>query len=216
MSVQALNDFQLEPQSGNTPKSVIVLLHGYGDSGQGLISLAPLLQNALPDTIFFAPNAPQPCEIAPSGFQWFSLKEYNPQMLLKGAQDAHPILNHYLDNILSETGLSEDRLALVGFSQGTMMSLFTGPRRSHQIAGILGYSGALVGGGGLKSATTLPIHLIHGDADSVVPIAAYHHAREILQKNNFTVTGHSTPNLEHTIDENGIQSGKNFLINILN
>ncbi len=216
MSIPTLDDYQLEPKSGKAPQSVVVLLHGYGDSGQGLISLAPYLQQALPNTLFLAPNAPYPCEIAPSGYQWFSLKEYNPQMLLSGTQEAHPILDAYLDNVLSETKLSDDKLALVGFSQGTMMSLFTGPRRVNKIAGILGYSGALVGGGGLKSATMPPIHLIHGEADLVVPIAAYHHAREILEKNKFIVTGHSTPNLEHSIDEQGMESGKSFLINILN
>lgn len=216
MSIPVLNDYQLEPKSGNKPSSVVVLLHGYGDSGQGLISLAPFWQDALPDTLFLAPNAPHPCEIAPSGFQWFSLQEYNPQTLLKGTQDAHPILDNYLDKVVDETGITSDKLALVGFSQGTMMSLFTGPRRTEKIAGILGYSGALVGGGGLKSVQKPPIRLIHGEVDSVVPVAAYHHAVDILQKNSFEVSGYTTPNLEHSIDEQGISSGQNFLQDIFN
>ncbi len=212
-----LNDYKIDPLSGAAPKSVVVLLHGYGDSGQGLISLAPLWQKALPDTLFLAPNAPHPCEINPSsGFQWFSLQEYNPQTLLAGTQDAHPLLDNYLDKVVEETGISADKVALVGFSQGTMMSLYAGPRRKEKLAGILGYSGALVGGGGLKSASKPPIRLIHGEADSVVPVAAYHHAREILEKNDFEVSGHTTPYLEHSIDEQGLMSGQEFLKNILN
>jgi phospholipase/carboxylesterase len=216
MAQPALNDYQLEPKSGNPPSSVVVLLHGYGDSGQGLISLAPMWRDALPDTLFLAPNAPYPCEVAPSGFQWFSLQEYNPQTLLSGTQNAHPILDNYLDKVVEETGISSDKVALVGFSQGTMMSLYTGPRRKDKLAGILGYSGALVGGGGLKSTQKPPIRLIHGDNDSVVPVAAYHHAKDILEKNDFPVSGYTTPNLEHSIDEQGIASGQEFLLNILN
>jgi len=215
--MQTLQDYKIEPLSKTKPKTIAVLLHGYGDSGQGLLSLAPFFQAQLPDTLFVAPNAPFECEINPSaGFQWFSLQEYNPQSLLKGTEEAHPILDNYLDNLVDEYGINADKIALIGFSQGTMMSLYTGPRRQDKLAGILGYSGALVGGGGLKSTSKPPIHLIHGDDDSVVPVAAYHHARDILQKNDFTVTGHTTPHLEHSIDEQGIESGKSFLENILN
>lgn len=216
MSIQTLSDFRLESKSGNKAKSLVILLHGYGDSGQGLISLAPYLQEALPDTLFLAPNAPYRCEIAPSGYQWFSLKEYNPQMLLSGTEAAHPILDNYIDTAMDQIGISADKLALVGFSQGTMMSLYTGPRRQKKIAGILGYSGALVGGGGLKYTTKPPIHLIHGEVDSVVPVAAYHHARDILEKNQFKISGHTSPDLEHSIDERGMKSGQEFLVKILN
>jgi len=199
MNIQNLNDYRLDLKSDDTPKSVVVLLHGYGDSGQGLISLAPLWRDALP-----------------AGFQWFSLQEYTPQALLSGAEAAHPVLDNYLDKVLDQTGISADKLALVGFSQGTMMSLYTGPRRIRKLAGILGYSGALVGEDGLKTAAKLPIHLIHGENDSVVPVAAYHQARYAFEENGFEVTGHTTPYLEHSIDERGIQSGQEFLINILN
>jgi len=215
-NITPLNDYQIEPLSGGKPKSVVVLLHGYGDSGQGLISLAPHWQAEMPDTLFLAPNAPHPCEIAPtSGFQWFSLQEYNPQSLLKGTEAAHSILDNYLDKIVEEYGISADKMALVGFSQGTMMSLYTGPRSKEKLAGILGYSGALVGGGGLKSTQKPPIHLIHGDNDSIVPVAAYHHARDILVKNDFEVSGYTTPGLEHSIDEQGLNSGLNFLLEML-
>ncbi|MEM8833445.1 MAG: phospholipase [Pseudomonadota bacterium] len=211
-----LTDIQLQPQSGKAPDSLVVLLHGYGDSAQGLITLGEVWQNALPNTLFAAPNAPQPCEINPMGYQWYSLQDYNPQTVLKGTEAAHPLLDNYLDKLMDHYGITSEKLLLVGFSQGTMMSLYTGPRRKDKIAGILGYSGALFGGGGLKNAQKPPIHLIHGDIDSVVPVAAFHHAMEILGKNGFEISGYTTPNLDHSIDEKGLQSGLEFINKSLN
>ncbi len=206
-----LNHFTKPPASRQPPKQLIVLLHGYGSNGQDLISLAPYWAKAAPDAIFISPDAPFPCEMGGGGKQWFSLADYTPTKLLAGTQDATPILNDYLDQLLAHYKLSDADLALVGFSQGTMMSLYAGPRRANKIAGILGYSGALVGTDDLATQSKPPIHLIHGESDPVVTVDRYHHAVENLSQNGFTVTGHSTPRLEHSIDEQGIESGNRFI-----
>jgi phospholipase/carboxylesterase len=208
-----LHHYTWGPASGNAPKQIIVLLHGYGSNGQDLISLAPYWAPAVPDALFVSPDAPFPCEMGVGG-QWFSLSEYTPEKLLEGAQIAAPLLDAYLDDVLNEYDLEDKDLALVGFSQGTMMSLYNGPRRSNQIAGVLGYSGALIGEEGLGAGTKPPIHLIHGASDSVVPVAAYHSAVKSLTENGFLVSGHTTPRLEHSIDEEGIESGSKFFSKI--
>ncbi|MEM6811452.1 MAG: phospholipase [Pseudomonadota bacterium] len=211
-----LEDVSLNPLSGDKPKSLVVLLHGYGDSGNGLIALGQYWREALPDTAFHAPHAPQICEINPmGGYQWFSLSEYTPEKLLEGTIAAHPILNEYLDNLLEKYGISADQMVLVGFSQGTMMSLYTGPRFKDKIAGILGYSGALVGAEDLDKAHKLPIHLIHGEDDSVVPVESYHQAVDILGQNSFNISGYTQSGLEHSIDEEGLQSGLEFINELL-
>lgn len=204
------NDYIQGPKSGNAPKQVIVLLHGYGSNGRDLISLAPYWQDAAPDALFISPDAPFPCE-AGSGYQWFSLAEYTPEKMLNGAQTATSLLNGYLDTVLTKYNLSNKQLILVGFSQGTMMSLYTGPRRKDKIAGILGYSGALIGGEDLDKQNKPPVHLIHGESDGVVPVGAYHHAVETLTQTGFDVSGHTTPNLDHSIDGKGIESGAKFI-----
>ncbi len=210
------NDYRKKPVTGNAPKQVVVLLHGYGSNGQDLISLAPYFQSALPEAIFISPDAPFPCEMG-FGFQWFSLSEYTPQKLLEGAQRAHPILDDYLDKLLNEFELNNENMALVGFSQGTMMSLYTGLRRQSSIAGVLGYSGALIGAETLPNQDKKPpLHLIHGESDSVVPVTRYHDAKAILQEKGYLVTGHTTPYLEHSIDGEGIESGAGFLFKTLN
>jgi phospholipase/carboxylesterase len=98
-----------------------------------------------------------------------------------------------------------------------MMSLYAGPRRKNKIAGVLGYSGALIGAEGLTapSIQKIPVRLIHGDVDTVVPLAAYHMAYDSLSKNGFTVTGGITRGLGHSIDEDGIEAGAAFLSGVL-
>jgi phospholipase/carboxylesterase len=220
--MKTLNHYTQEPTSGAKPKQIIVLLHGYGSNGRDLISLAPYWQPSVPEAIFVSPDAPFPCEMGGGAMndsmrQWFSLAEYTPAKLLEGTQTAHPILSEYLDGLLKEYDLTNENMALVGFSQGTMMSLYTGLRRPEPIAGILGYSGALIGAEDLNVDTKkTPICLVHGEADSVVLVAAYHDAVKKLTDKGFDVSGHSTPNLEHSIDGQGIESGSKFLAKILN
>lgn len=210
-----MNHYEQKPASGGKQKQIIVLLHGYGSNGQDLISLAPYWAPAAPDAVFISPDAPFPCE-AGFGHQWFSLAEYTPQKLLEGAQQAHPILDNYLDKLLKTYELTADKMMLVGFSQGTMMSLYTGLRRKEALAGVLGYSGALIGLDDVDNENKPPIRLIHGENDSVVPVAAYHKATEELQSKGYNVSGHTSPHLEHSIDEKGIESGLEFISKNLN
>jgi phospholipase/carboxylesterase len=208
-----LNHYVRPPASGaEEPKQIVVLLHGYGSNGRDLITLAPYWEKALPDAVFVSPDAPFKFEISYSdGFQWFPLEEKTFDQYLTGAQAAVPILNNYLDKLLKEYKLPANKMALVGFSQGTMMSLLVGPRREQKIAGILGYSGALIGGQSLNGHNAAPICLVHGKQDSVVPVAHYHEALETLTKKGFKVTGHVSPDLGHSIDFEGIEAGAKFL-----
>jgi len=210
------NDHQRLPLSGGRPKQLVVLLHGYGSNGKDLHSLSPYFQDVMPEAVFICPDAPFPCEMG-GGFQWFSLSEYTAPKLLEGAQMAHPILNEYLDKLLQEFNLTDKDLALVGFSQGTMMSLYTGLRRKSSIAGVLGYSGAVIGADTPQNeGNGAQIMLIHGEDDSVVPVVAHHKAKEVLAEKGYKLSGHTTPGLGHSIDEEGIESGKSFLSEILN
>src|SRR5919202_3684880 len=133
------------PRAGKAPEQVVVLLHGVGADGRDLIELAPLLSEHLPNAAFYAPDAPFPCDMAPYGRQWFSLQDRRPQALLRGVRTVAPMLDQFIDSLLERHGLDARRLALVGFSQGTMLSLYAAPRRSQPVGAVLGYSGALLG-----------------------------------------------------------------------
>jgi phospholipase/carboxylesterase len=203
----------LRPASGGNAKQLVVLLHGYGSNGDDLIGLAPFFAQALPDAEFLSPNAPFPCEIAPSGFQWFGFEDRTPEMLLGGARLAAQILDRFVDVELARRGLENRDLALVGFSQGTMMALHVGPRRSNAIAGILGFSGTLIApqllAAEMKSKPR--VFLVHGTADQVVAFGALAQAEEALRDAGIEVATESRPGLPHSIDQVGAQKGAMFL-----
>jgi phospholipase/carboxylesterase len=219
MSTTITNFYEHKPPSSVKPQQMVIFLHGLGADGQDLISLAPVLAQELPDAIFISPDAPFRCDMAPFGYQWFSLQEWTPESILRGVQTAAPILESFIAQQLKAHDIPASKLALVGFSQGTMMSLYVGPRYPEKIAGIVGYSGALVGAEELIAAPDKfhrpPVHLIHGMIDNVVPVTAYYHAREGLEKGGFPLSGHVSPALMHSIDQRGIDSGAEFLRRVL-
>jgi phospholipase/carboxylesterase len=204
------------PRHGAAPgasQSLVVLLHGLGADGHDLISLAPLLGQRLPGAAFVSPHAPFPCDMAPFGRQWFSLQDRNPAALLGGVRLAAPVLDAFLDAELERHGLDDDRLALVGFSQGTMMALFVALRRARPCAGVVGYSGALIAGEVLPEeiASRPPVLLVHGDADDIVPVRALPAAVAVLQANSVPVESETRPGLGHGIDDRGLELGLEFL-----
>ena len=206
-----------KPADGQPPRALVVLLHGLGADGNDLIGLAPYWAPHLPHVEFVSPNAPFPCDMAPYGRQWFSLQDRSPDAVLAGVRMAWGILDGFLDAELARTGLAADRLALVGFSQGTMMSLFTGPRRAERIAGIVGYSGRLVGAEALAAElkSRQPVTLVHGDADEILPVSSLPEAVKGLEAAGIEVASTVRPRLGHSIDETGLRIGLEFLRRVL-
>ncbi len=208
--LKIVNGSSLQPLSGGSPKQIVLLLHGYGSSGADLISLAPHWQRTLPDALFLAPNAPQRMN---PGYQWWPLSTYTPQALATGAAAAAPAVDAFIDRKLAQYGLSDADLALVGFSQGTMMALHVGLRRATKVAGILGYSGALTGAADLASQiiTKPPVLLVHGSADPVVPVSALHTAEHALRRLGLDVATHISAGLGHSVDPVGLRLGAEFI-----
>jgi phospholipase/carboxylesterase len=209
----AISGPELLPESGEPAKQLVILLHGLGSDGNDLINLAPEFADALPDAHFISPDAPFACDMAPIGYQWFSLLNRDPELILDGVREAAPILDGFITEKLEELGLDDSNLALIGFSQGTMMALHTALRRENKIAGVLGYSGSLVGAEhlGREMQSKPQICLIHGDADEVVPFESLEFAENSLSEQDIEIITHERPNLGHSIDYEGIEIGKKFL-----
>ena len=201
------------PAAGGRARSLVVLLHGLGADGHDLIQLAPHWAELLPSTAFVSPHAPFPCDMAPYGRQRFSLQDRDPHRIRSGVAAAAPILDAFLDATLEAHRLDDSALALVGFSQGTMMSLHVAPRRARAIAGVVGFSGALVGAEDLATElrSTPPVLLVHGDADQVVPFSAMAAAQSALSAAGVEVTTERRPGLPHSIDEVGLEKAAAFL-----
>ena len=201
------------PPEGGPPRELVILLHGYGADGNDLINLAPHWTPLLPHAYFVAPHAPYPCELGPWGRQWFGLGDHSELAMLAGTRAAAPVLDAFIDARLAEHGLSEDRLALVGFSQGTMMALHVAPRRARVCAAVVGYSGRLVGADDLaaEARSRPPVLLFHGDADALIPAQAMPQALEGLRAADIPAEGHIRPGLGHGIDAEGLARAGQFL-----
>ena len=223
----ALNGPRMPPGAGGAARQLVILLHGYGADGADLINLADHWRSRLPHAAFVAPNAPERVPGAPMGYQWFPIGGYDPDDLRQGspaaaaraaamatgAAHARALLDRFIDAELAAVGLEERNLALVGFSQGTMLALETGPRRAQACAGIVGFSGALIGPERLEAEMTArpPIMLVHGDSDSVVPAEAMFDAAAGLSAAGGTVEWHLRPGLGHGIDPRGLALAGHFL-----
>jgi phospholipase/carboxylesterase len=226
----AIDGPRLAPASG-TARKLVVLVHGYGADGNDLIELGGQWRNLLPDAAFVAPHAPGRIPGFPPGMmggrQWFALDAYDPNLLRRdphqtagvyatmqrAAEQAAPALEQFIADELARNKLGPADLALVGFSQGTMMALHVGLRRDPGPAGILGYSGALLGGEGLQKQirSRPPILLVHGDADEIVPIEAMHAALNMLNQAECPARFHVSRGLGHGIDGQGLSLGGAFL-----
>lgn len=199
------------------PDSAVLLLHGLGSNADDLIELAPHLSTVLPNTLFVSPNAPEPCDMAPFGHQWFSLREWSAESMWHGACRAAKTLEAMIADVHSETGLNHNRIALVGFSQGAMMSLHVALRLPEALGAVVGLSGALIGGehltGEIRSRP--PVLLAHGQLDPVVPYGAMIAAADILRRNNVPVETETRPHMAHSVDEIVLQKTADFLVHHL-
>lgn len=208
---------RLKPLSGTT-RHLVILLHGYGADGADLIELGREWQSALPDAAFFAPHAPEP---GPGGGrQWFALSFRDPGERWRGVNHAASALDALIDAELAACGLDESRLALVGFSQGTMMALHVGLRRALPLAAIVGFSGQLVlepGAGPVAPAirSRPPVLLVHGDQDDVIPADALFMSADALAAADVPCEWHLSAGIGHGIDAAGLRQSGLFLAHAL-
>jgi phospholipase/carboxylesterase len=208
---------RIEPRSGNA-RQLVVFLHGYGADGNDLIEIGRSWQTLLPNAAFVSPHAPYPCGQAPMGREWFPLTFRDPDERWRGVNAAAPILASFLDTELARRKLPPSALALVGFSQGTMVGLHVGLRRAKPVAAIVGYSGIFVvpEKGGVESVgpeiiARPPILLVHGTHDELIPAQALFTAARDLAALEIPVEWHLSSGIGHGIDPEGLRHGGEFL-----
>lgn len=208
MSLSALR----RPAQSVKAEWLVVFLHGYGSSGADLMSFADYWQPSMPDVAFVAPDGPTATK--DGGFQWIGKRPAGDPRLYDDAIAAAPQLHAFIDAELAHASLNASRLALVGFSQGTVMALHLGLRRTVTPAAVLGYSGGLVGADKLKDeiVSKPPVMLVHGEQDALAPLYGMMTSVKALSEAGVTCQGVPIPGLGHAVDANALIYGARFLL----
>ena len=218
--VEKLEVSEKMPTSGKV-KKIVIFLHGYGADGADLISLSDPLSQQLPDCFFSAPNAPRKCGASPFGFEWFPIPEVDGStvpVMMKALAESEKLLNNLINEYLEKFSLRFEDIALVGFSQGTMISLNIGLRHRNILGGIVGFSGRLLMPDVLKGEKKdkyPPVILVHGDADEVVPISFLNEAEKTLKDLGVSFSSHISKNVGHGIAPDGLEKAMTFLRKVL-
>ena len=203
----------IAPLSKNKPQQVIVLCHGYGGDGKDISTLAIHWQRFLPEAIFLCPNAPEICAVNPQGYQWFDLSSDKEELILEKSLIAEEKLNTFIDQILNNFQLEPNNLALVGFSQGCMMSIQIALKKKKQISCLIGYSGKVINQKHLSDNihSKPKIFLMHGANDTLVPPTHLLEAKEYLVKHGLKIKTKMFKDCEHRIPVEGVSLGLGFL-----
>ena len=213
MTSYILEATSISPLSKNKPRQAIILCHGYGGDGKDISVLAINWQRFLPDAIFLCPNAPEVCAVNPQGYQWFDLTSDNEEIILEKSLLAEEKLSIFLDQVFDNLKLEPKNLALVGFSQGCMMSIQVGLKKKKHINSIVGYSGKVINQKHLKEniSSKPKIFLMHGANDTIVSPTYLLEAKEYLNKCGIKIKTKLFKNCEHKIPVEGSSLGLGFL-----
>ena len=213
MTNYSLEVTSIFPLSKNKPKQVIVLCHGYGGDGKDISILAINWQRFLPDAIFLCPNAPEICAVNTQGYQWFDLTSDKEEIILEKSLIAEKKLSKFLEEVYDNLHLTPNNLALVGFSQGCMISLQVGLKKAKQINCLIGYSGKIINQKHLSTniKSKPKIFLMHGENDEIVLPTHILDAKEYLIRHKIKVKTKLFKNCEHKIPLEGTSLGLSFL-----
>ena len=197
----------------DSPESAVILCHGYGGDGNDISIVANYWKNFLPKTIFLCPDAPETCKVNSSGFQWFDLMDQTSEEILAKSLVAENKLNKFINEVIEQNKIEINKIALVGFSQGCMISLQTALKRKDKISCVIGYSGKIINQEHLdKNIVSNPeIYLMHGDIDQVVPIDNFLASKEFFINKNIKINTKIFQNCEHRIPTEGLSIGLEFL-----
>ncbi|MGA7781914.1 MAG: dienelactone hydrolase family protein [Paraburkholderia sp.] len=206
--------WRLAPVNTAAPaRALVVLLHGVGSNAKDLLPLGDSWCTSLPDVAFVSLDGSEPFEGGFGGRQWFSLRDINETNRAVRVANAYPALRRMLDHELAYWQLSFDKLALVGFSQGSIMSLHHVAARDEGLAGVVAYSGRLASA--ISAHAHTPVTLVHGIEDTVIPVLELERAANALSDAGFPVAAFALPDIGHTISGEGLLLGRNALVRVL-
>ena len=218
-NIEELQELNYDSYGSLKPTKLVILLHGYGSNGKNMMQIAIKMAQNLPETKFIMPNAPLKFEAAPElqdAYQWFSLINRSPESMRAGASAAHPILTNFIKTQAVKNNVDIANITLMGFSQGGMMSLYSGLRIQDFVGKIISCAGAMIAGEILHNeiapscSKSTKVLLAHGSSDTVVPVFATQGAYKLLQSLGVECSIMIEPGLDHSINDQIINAAINF------
>ena len=208
----------IKPENDIKIENAIILLHGYGGSGKDISMLSLNWKKHLPNTIFICPNGHEPCQINPSGYQWFDLTKDDPDYILEQSTKAEIKLKKFINEIKDYYNLENNKICLSGFSQGCMMSINIGLSSENEFNCIVGFSGKIIDKEDLKSRVKISTEtlLIHGDSDQVVSPSFMLEAKDFFLRNNIKIETHLIKNCDHHIPIEASSIALNYILKKFN
>ncbi|HEY8131086.1 MAG TPA: alpha/beta hydrolase [Thermoanaerobaculia bacterium] len=202
--------FVLRAQEGaseNAELPLVFVLHGRGADANDLADLAPMMGSGYR---FVFPNAPEPFEPAPGfrfGYTWFDGWPAERNSFLRSRN----LLLKFIDEVLEKYPTPPGKVVLSGFSQGGMMALDVGFRTKHKPAGIVVMSGALYEENPPNFSPEIPVFIVHGTDDDMIPVLAARRTRRILESHGIEPEYHEFP-MGHYVTPESIAVVRDFII----
>jgi phospholipase/carboxylesterase len=189
--------------------ALVVLMHGVGSNARDLMPLADIWSESLPEVAFTSLDGSDAFDGGFGGRQWFSLREVNEGNREARVAAAYPALRSMLEAELAHWQLPFEKLALVGFSQGSMMAMHHVASSAEGAAVVVAYSGRLASV--IVASNGTPLTLVHGEDDEVIPVQELEYAADAFSSAGYTVDAYALPGIGHTIDADGVELGKQAL-----
>lgn len=183
------------------PEALILMFHGVGASPESLQSLGEYLHQLNPGFEIQIPAGFSPSTISAVGFQWFDVVGVTEENRPGRIQQAMPAFDQLIKEQADSAGVPLDKVVLLGFSQGTIMSLEWLKQCSVSVAGIIGIAGRFAELPQQIPAWPIPVCLIHGDADQVINVTQSQQSHQRLSELGINTELHLMPDTPHTITQ---------------
>ncbi|HMZ06472.1 MAG TPA: hypothetical protein PLN43_07720 [Anaerolineales bacterium] len=196
------------PDDGQTRYPAIFALHGHGSNERDLIGLAPHLQQNL-----LWVSGRGPVDFGPGAYDWYPVTQFGrPDPVL--LETALARIDRFLSELLEAYPIDPQKLFLMGFSQGSMISMSFLLTRPHRIAGVIAQSGYIPLQSGLQvdkaGVKGKPVVMTHGHEDSSMPLEWSHQSRDFLQRYDVNVEYHNF-HMNHTITAESLAAVRAWL-----
>ena len=187
-------------------RRVVILIHGRGDSAEGILTLADAFD--APDVTWIAPQA--------AGNTWYPYPFLAPmEQNEPGLSSGLRVIGTLLDGLAVE-GITPERVVLMGFSQGACLAQEFAARNARRYAAIVGLSGGLIGPPGTPrdydgSFDGTPVFLGCSDVDPHVPVERVHESAQMFRRMGATVDERIYPRMGHTVNQDEIEAAAQLL-----